>query len=92
MPFESKSGYELKFINENNFEIICLDYNYTNFVRQQLEKEAFVICITSVDEKDEYHHQKIIGVTSNREDLIAFLDYWFDLLENQGITAYTDFD
>ncbi|EPF6052339.1 hypothetical protein NQ999_15080 [Acinetobacter baumannii] len=92
MPFERKSGYELKFINENDFEIICLDYNETKFVRQQLEEVAFVTSITSVDEKDEYHLQKIIGVTSSKEDLIALLEYWFDLLESQGVTAYTEFD
>lgn len=92
MPFESKSGYELKFINENDFEIICLDYNDTNFVRQQLEKVAFVTSITSVEEKDEYHLQKIIGVTNSKEDLVALLDDWFDLLDSIEVTAYKDFD
>lgn len=37
MPFERKTGYKLKFINENDFEIICLDCNDTNSVRQQLK-------------------------------------------------------
>ena len=60
MPFERKTGYKLKFINENDFEIICLDCNDTNTVRQQLKDAGFVTDINSVDEKDEYHLQKII--------------------------------
>ncbi|WP_267976877.1 hypothetical protein [Acinetobacter baumannii] len=42
MPFERKTGYKLKFINENDFEIICLDCNDTNSVRQQLKDAGFV--------------------------------------------------
>ncbi|MDC4747467.1 hypothetical protein NQ853_02625 [Acinetobacter baumannii] len=92
MPFERKTGYKLKFINENDFEIICLDCNDTNTVRQQLKDAGFVTDINSVDEKDEYHLQKIIGVTSSKEDLIALLDNWFDLLNSMEVTAYKDSD
>lgn len=92
MPFERKTGYKLKFINENDFEIICLDCNDTNSVRQQLKDAGFVRDINSVDEKDEYHLQKIIGVTISKEDLIALLDNWFDLLNSMEVTAYKDSD
>ncbi|MFI8141580.1 hypothetical protein ACFMJ0_14935, partial [Acinetobacter baumannii] len=61
MPFERKTGYKLKFINENDFEIICLDCNDTNSVRQQLKDAGFVTDIKTVDEKDKNHLQKIIG-------------------------------
>ncbi|WP_288421594.1 hypothetical protein [uncultured Acinetobacter sp.] len=92
MPFERKSGYQLKFINENDFEIICLDCNDTYSVRRQLKDAGFVTGITSVDEKDEYHLHKIIGVTSSKEDLIVLLDEWFELLDSIEVTAYKDFD
>ncbi|CAM0701505.1 hypothetical protein EA736_17505 [Acinetobacter baumannii] len=92
MPFERKTGYKLKFINENDFEIICLDCNDTNSVRQQLKDAGFVTDIKTVDEKDKNHLQKIIGVTSSKEDLISLLDDWFDLLDSIEVTAYKDFD
>ncbi|HHN6041092.1 hypothetical protein LDY14_17185 [Acinetobacter baumannii] len=92
MPFERKTGYKLKFINENDFEIICLDCNDTNSVRQQLKDAGFVTDIKTVDEKDKNHLQKIIGVTSSKEDLISLLDDWFDLLDSKEVTAYKDFD
>ncbi|MFH4351778.1 hypothetical protein WAJ70_22080, partial [Acinetobacter baumannii] len=80
------------FINENDFEIICLDCNDTNSVRQQLKDAGFVTDIKTVDEKDKNHLQKIIGVTSSKEDLISLLDDWFDLLDSIDVTAYKDFD
>ncbi|HCV3117768.1 TPA: hypothetical protein OV532_003144 [Acinetobacter baumannii] len=82
----------MKFINENDFEIICLDCNDTNSVRQQLKDAGFVTDIKTVDEKDKNHLQKIIGVTSSKEDLISLLDDWFDLLDSIEVTAYKDFD
>lgn len=92
MPFERKTGYKLKFINENDFEIICLDCNDINSVRQQLKDAGFVTDIKTVDEKDKNHLQKIIGVTSSKEDLISLLDDWFDLLDSIEVTAYKDLD
>ena len=92
MPFERKSGYELKFINENDFEIVCLDYGDTNSVRRQLKDVGFVTDITSVDESDVLHLQKILGKTSSKENLIALLDDWFDLLDSKEVTTYKDID
>lgn len=90
MPYESKSGYELKFINENDFEIICLDYNDANSVRRELEEVGFVSDISSVDGRDVLHLQKILGKTSCKENLISLLDKWFARLDKLEVKTYSD--
>ncbi|MCH7394201.1 hypothetical protein MMP66_07890 [Acinetobacter dispersus] len=93
MPYERKSGYELKFIDDDHFEILCLDYSDTYGVRRQLEESEFVSGITSVDERDAQHLQKTLGVTSNKKGLITLLDDWFDCLARSKaeLKTYSDF-
>lgn len=90
MALERKSGYELQFIDDKNFEIIYLDYNDTFGVRSQLEKADFVVSITSVDERDETYLQKIIGVTNSKDEMVALLNNWFDLINSIEVAPYTD--
>ncbi|WP_335954056.1 hypothetical protein [Acinetobacter higginsii] len=82
----------MKFIDDDHFEIICLDYGDTNSVRRDLEEAEFVSDITSVDESDELHLQKILGKTSHMEKLNAFLDDWFERLAEHTGKTYSDFD
>ncbi|MBJ8452967.1 hypothetical protein I6M90_13730 [Acinetobacter bereziniae] len=90
MSLKSDGNYELKFINESEFEIICLDYRDTYSLRKDLDKEVFISAISSVDGRDELHLQKILGKTSSKENLIALLDDWFKRLAKYEVEAYTD--
>ncbi|HCU0823080.1 TPA: hypothetical protein OUJ26_001352 [Acinetobacter baumannii] len=92
MSYEKKTGYELKFFNEQDFEIICLDYNYTNRVRRELEEVEFVSNIASVDGSDVLHLQKILGKTNCKENLISLLDNWFAQQGTCEVKTYSDFD
>lgn len=91
MSYERKSGYELKFVNENDFEIVCLDYHFTNSVRRKLQEVKFVSDIASVDGRDVLHLQKILGKTSCKENLVVLLDSFFDSLAEAEVTTYSDF-
>ncbi|MCU4389973.1 hypothetical protein KTH73_04425 [Acinetobacter courvalinii] len=91
MPYERKSGYELKFIDDDHFEIICLDYGDTNSVRRELEDAEFVSNIASVDGRDVLHLQKILGKTSSKEKLISLLNVFFDTLAKYEVETYKEF-
>ncbi|WPE80208.1 hypothetical protein SB581_12120 [Acinetobacter baumannii] len=85
-------NYTLNFLNENEFEIICKDYNDIGALRRNLENKPFIFNISLVDVRGANYLQKIIGIASSKENLDAFLKEWFELLYSHDVTTFKDFD
>lgn len=92
MVFKRESGYQLHFINDDQFEIFCLDCNDTKFLKMDLEQKDFVQNIALEDVVHEKFLDKITGLSSNKVDLTTYLKNWFDRQAKHKVKTYQHFD
>lgn len=91
MSFKRESGYELKFINQCEFEIFCLDCNDNFYLKLRLERTKFVENIASEEVIHNKYLKKITGKTFFRNELVTFLDNVFKKLNEPTLETYKDF-
>ncbi len=86
------SNYTVKFLNENNFEIICLDNAHAVALKNILANASFLKNVQLDDELGKKYPNKIIGETSNQDALINKIREWENMLAIQEVEPYSDIE
>lgn len=86
------SNYTLNFLNEKDFEIICLDNGHAVALKNQLSANYFLQNVQLYNELGKKYPNKIIGETSNQDALVESVDKWEKKLASQEVEPFTDID
>ncbi len=90
MSFKSDYGFELKFLDQNKFEILCDDKNHALSIKQILGNVSFVTNVVPTFDMDEAYPDKLNGETSSQEELVALLKAWESDLASLEVSKYED--
>ena len=90
MSFKSDYGFELKFIGQTKFEIVCDDKGHAVAIQQILKNVNSVTDVLPTFDMSEDYPDKVSGETSNQEELVATLKAWESDLASQQVSKFED--